>query len=405
MKCLAFKRPFKGLSYILLLSFPTVVITLAVNGFWAQSAAISSLEEFAMPLGGATTDENTHLTATPFVSPLVTDFVPLDKGDLRGVFLWSYNLFAEESKENPRQVVRKDESKTTPNELGKLLILEYHLIQPEETRWGRSVVNFKQDLELLYQAGYRTISIGDYIDGRIDIPAGTKPVLLTFDDSSPGQFHYLIKNGKKEIDPDCAVGILIDFNRKHSDFESKAVFFVLPEAKQPHKLFGQPEFEADKLKELVALGFEVGNHTLWHANLGKYDAMTVQKQLAQSAEAVQKGVPGYTIRSLALPFGIYPKDLQLAVKGSFKGTSYHHEAILKVAGGAASSPFSTACDLLHLPRIQVPGPDFKYWLSRFEKNPSEVFISDGKPDTVTFPQSLRSKFNSGKFKSLKVDAN
>ena len=288
------------------------------------------------------------------------------------------------------------------NELGRFLILEYHLIQEQETRWGRSIPNFKQDLERLYQSDYRPVAMADIIDGKIDLPAGTKPVLLTFDDSSPGQFRYLVKNGKKEIDPDCAVGLLLSFHRQHSDWANKAVFFVLPEAKQPHKLFGQPEYEADKLKELVALGFEIGNHTLWHANLGKYDDTTVQKQLAQSVEAVQKRVPGYAVRSLALPFGVYPKDLHLAVKGEFKGSAYQHEAILMVAGGAAQSPFSTGCDLLHLPRIQVPGPDLKYWLGYYEKHPSEAFVSDGKADSVTFPKALQPKFNTTKFKKLQA---
>ena len=291
-----------------------------------------------------------------------------------------------------------------PNELGKVLILEYHLIQPEETRWGRSVENFKKDLERLYQDGYRPISVAEYIDGKIELSAGTKPVILTFDDSSPGQLRYLVRNDKPEIDPQCAVGMLLDFNKKHPDFRSKAIFFVLPEAKQPHKLFGQPEFELEKLKQLAALGFEIGNHTLWHANLGKYDASTVQKQLAESVAAIQKRVPGYMVRALALPFGVYPKDLNLAVTGSYKGISYHNEAILEVAGGAAPSPFSSACDLTHLPRIQVPSSDFQYWLNYFEKHPDEAFVSDGKADTISFPQALRTRINSAKFRSLKLDA-
>jgi peptidoglycan/xylan/chitin deacetylase (PgdA/CDA1 family) len=290
-----------------------------------------------------------------------------------------------------------------PNELGRFLILEYHLIQEEETRWGRSIRNFKQDLERLHQAGYRTVSMADVIDGRIDLPSGKKPVLLTFDDSSPGQFRYLLKNGKREIDPNCAVGILMAFHQTHPDFARRAVFFVLPEAKQPHKLFGQPEYEADKLRELVALGFEIGSHTLWHANLGKYDATTVQKQLSQSVEAIRQRVPEYTIRSLALPFGVYPKEPQLAVKGSFNGIAYHHEAILMVAGGAAPSPFGVGCDLFHLPRIQVPGPDLNHWLSYYQKHPNEVFVSDGKPATVTFPKSLQPKFNASRFKKLKIE--
>ena len=302
----------------------------------------------------------------------------------------------------PGLSTRNFEEKARPNELGRFLILEYHLIQEEETRWGRSISNFKQDLERLYQAGYRTVSMADVIDGKIDLPVSTKPVLLTFDDSSPGQFRFLMKNGKREIDPDCAVGILIDFHRRYPDFAKKAVFFVLPEAKQPHKLFGQPEVETDKLKELVAHGFEIGNHTLWHANLGKYDATTVQKQLALSVEAVQERVPGYSVRSLALPFGVYPKQLELAIQGSFKGVSYHNEAILMVAGGPAPSPFSSSCNLLQLPRIQVPGPDFNYWLNYYEQRPGEVFVSDGKADTVTFPLALKPKFNASRFKFLRV---
>lgn len=265
------------------------------------------------------------------------------------------------------------------------------------------MANFRRDLERLYQSGYRPISLADVIDGRIDLPAGRKPVLLTFDDSSPGQFRYVVKDGKREIDPDSAVGILIDFHRRHPDFSKRAVFFVLPEAQQPHKLFGQPEFEAEKLRELVALGFEIGNHTLWHANLSKYDEATVRKQLAQSVEAVRRRVPGYCVRSLALPFGVYPKNLQLAVEGSFNGVSYKNEAILMVAGGAATSPFSQRCDLFRLPRIQVPGPDLNYWLNYFERNPGEVFVSDGSLGTITFPKKLQSKFDSAKFKTPKVE--
>jgi len=71
-----------------------------------------------------------------------------------------------------------------------------------------------------------------------------------------------------------------------------------------------------------------------------------------------------------------------------------------VAGGAAQSPYSSGCDLLHLPRIQVPGPALKYWLAYYEKHPGEAFVSDGKTETVTFPKALQPKFNAAKFKKL-----
>jgi len=289
-----------------------------------------------------------------------------------------------------------------PNELGKVLILEYHLIEQQETRWARSVEHFRHDLEELYQSGYRPIGMREYIEGKIEIPSGTKAFIFTFDDSSPGQFRYLVRDGKQEIDPDCAVGSLVAFNRQHPDFRLRGIFFVLPAAKEPHKLFGQPEYEAAKLRELVSLGFEIGNHTLWHADLAKYDAAVVQKQIVLAAEAIQKIIPNYRLSTLALPFGSYPKNPELATHGSYQGISYAFDAILRVSGGPAPSPFSRQRDLMHLPRVQVPGPDLKYWHDRFDKHPAEVFISDGRADTVTFPRALESGFNASRYKNLKI---
>jgi hypothetical protein len=286
-----------------------------------------------------------------------------------------------------------------PNELGKIPILEYHLIQPEKSVWARTAAEFRQDLDLIYSAGYRSISLNDFLLGKIDTPAGTHPVIFTFDDSSPGQFRYIVRNGKRGIDPDCAVGIFLEFKKRHPDFGLHATFFVLTGAKQPHKLFGQPEYEADKLKELISLGFEIGNHTLWHANLSKYSADVVRNQLATAVKNVQAVLPGYQVRTLALPFGVYPKDISLAVNGSYKGLTYHNDAILRVTGGPAFSPFDSRWDPLRLPRIQA-GNNVKRMVDEFKKRPDEVFISDGKPDTVTYPSARKAEL-AGKFKPLK----
>ena len=67
------------------------------------------------------------------------------------------------------------------------------------------------------------------------------------------------------------------------DFGRAATFFVLPGASKPNRLFNQPEHEGKKLRWLVSQGYEIGNHTLWHANLGKYDEPTVRGQIAESA--------------------------------------------------------------------------------------------------------------------------
>jgi hypothetical protein len=288
------------------------------------------------------------------------------------------------------------------NELGRVMILEYHKIDYPEERWTRTPENFRRDLETLYARGYRLQSLNGLIEGRITVPAGTTPVVLTFDDSSAGQFRYVDHKGTLEIDPKSGVGVLEAFIREKPDFGRAATFFVLPGAKAPNNLFNQPEHEGRKLRWLVEQGYELGNHTLWHANLGKYDEATVRAQLAEAQVWVQRHVPQYRFRSLALPHGVYPKEVGWALTGTAKGTTYRHEAILMVAGGAAPSPFAKSFDAVRLPRIQAVEHDLRFWLNHFDKAPGDRYISDGNPDTLTYPTAQKDRLRPELSKTLKV---
>jgi peptidoglycan/xylan/chitin deacetylase (PgdA/CDA1 family) len=288
------------------------------------------------------------------------------------------------------------------NELGRVMILEYHKIDYPEERWTRTPENFRKDLETLYAKGYRLANLNDLMDGRVTSPAGTTPVILTFDDSSPGQFRYVDKNGTPEIDPKSGVGILEAFTREKPDFGRAATFYVLPGASKPNRLFDQPQYEGKKLQFLVSRGYEIGNHTLWHANLGKYEEPTVRIQIAEAQQWIQRHVPDYKIRSIALPHGVYPKDVSWALRGNAKGTTYSHDGIMMVAGGAAPSPFARAWDGTKLPRIQAIERDLSYWLTYFDKNPAERFVSDGDPAVVTIPAARRDKLRDKLPASVKV---
>ena len=270
-----------------------------------------------------------------------------------------------------------------PNELGRIMVLEYHKIDLPEERWTRTPANFRRDLERLWERGYRLVALNDVLDGKIGIRRGTTPVVLTFDDSSPGQFKLIEKNGEWVLDPDCAVGILEAFERQHPEFGHVATFYVLPGADPPNRLFNQKELAARKLQYLASRGYEIGSHTLWHANLSKYPEKIVRQQLATAQEWIQKDVPGYRIRSLALPMGAFPKDLRWAIEGVEGKTSYRHDGILMVAGGAAPSPFARSFDPYRLPRIQAVESELAYWLNHFERNPQERYVSDGDPGVIT----------------------
>jgi len=54
-----------------------------------------------------------------------------------------------------------------------------------------------------------------------------------------------------------------------------------------------------------------------------------------------------------------------------------------VAGGAAPSPHARNFDPNRLSRIQAVGTDLDYWITYFDRNPGERYVSDGDAATIT----------------------
>src|SRR3954469_19049974 len=111
-------------------------------------------------------------------------------------------------------------------------VLEYHVIttdQSQEAQFTRTVDDFKADLQWLYDHDFYVVPLKDVIADAISAPAGKHPVVLTFDDSTAGQFRYLIgADGSVSIDPDSAVGMMEAFYAAHPDFGRGGFFAVLP---------------------------------------------------------------------------------------------------------------------------------------------------------------------------------
>jgi hypothetical protein len=114
----------------------------------------------------------------------------------------------------------------------------------------------------------------------------------------------------------------------------------------------------------------------------------VQEQIARLALAVDSAVPGYTMKTLALPLGEWPKNQVLAAKGSWTDartkhtTAYDHAAVLLVAGMPVPSPFDRAFDPLRLERVQVVGNSLERTLDWLEQA-GRRYVSDGNPAAVT----------------------
>ena len=257
-------------------------------------------------------------------------------------------------------VARNESSASTvKNQAGydRFPVLEYHLIGRPEGRWQRTPENFRSDLEWLYHNGYYPQNLKDALTGFKELPANKKPVVLTFDDSSAGQFRYL-QGGK--IDPDCAVGMLLAFHEKYpNDWPLRGTFFVLVETSSPDRnLFGQPEHAVRKIRRLAEWGMEIGSHTYSHDRFDRLDALGQRKTLGRSVKKL-KELSGQEIVSLALPLGIYPKDMSV-LSGEYQGVKYQFKLIAEVAGGMNKKKF----DPLHIKRIQAISPEWARFFGR-----------------------------------------
>ncbi len=277
------------------------------------------------------------------------------------------------------------------NELGRIPVLEYHLIGEREGRWTRSWQRFARDLELLHARGYRPITVRQLVSGDIDVGEGLSPVVITFDDASPGQFRYVEVDGGLRIDSTSAIGVWQSFAARHPEWSGRAVFCVLPAATEGHAFFGdrgihgqRTAWRLQKVRWLIENGFEVCNHTLWHARLSTMSDTVVQEQLARAQLAVDSASAGYAMTTLALPLGLWPKRRELLQSGGWTDPKsgrvmrYNINAVLMVAGGPARSPFDSLFNRMSIPRVQVFGDELEIMLDRLDRDENRYVVGPSR---------------------------
>lgn len=273
-----------------------------------------------------------------------------------------------------------------PNEGGNIMVLMYHNIGPEEEEWVRTPDNFRKDLQTLYDLGYRPIRLTDYVTGNITTPAGLTPYVITFDDGRENNFRYL-EDGS--IDPDCAVGILMEFAEQYPDFEPHATFFI-----NGGTPFENQDQAKDKVAFMIENGMDIGNHSYGHENFVETSVAGIEESIGFQHNFLQDLAPeGYEVNTLALPFGSRPandEDAYILESGTYEGRTYKNIAILNVGWNPEYSPYHQDFDFASINRVRasetaVDGVGMYDWLEDFAANPSKRFISDGFADIISVP--------------------
>lgn len=270
------------------------------------------------------------------------------------------------------------------NELGVVPVLMYHqfVAQPKGV-YDQTPAQLKAELTRLYHQGYRTITAAAFVAGKIDVPAGKSPMVLTFDDATVSQYGELPDGS---VDPKSALGILLAVGRANGEEHPVATFYVNEEP-----FAGRDSY----LQKLHDLGMELGDHTLTHANLKRLNDTQVQAEIAKDLTFIQRSVPGIEVTTMALPLGLHPQNKGLASKGRFGTTSYRFQGVMLVGAGPAPSPYSVRFKPLAVPRL-LSGHDKSeyfaatYWLNRIG---TTRYISDGDPDHISFPKASADKLS------------
>ncbi len=290
---------------------------------------------------------------------------------------------------SPTRSAPADPAAVHANELGLVPVLMYHqIVATPHDPYDQTPVHFRGELETLAREHYVPVTAAAYVAGRIDIPAGTHPVVLSFDDATLSQFR-LGHDGRPK--PGTAVAILEQVAAEHAGFTPTATFFV-----NSHPFTDRSG--ATVLRWLHAHGFDVGDHTADHANLRRVDAATGEREIAEDLAMIDKAVPGIDVTTLALPYGAYPKDRALAHRGSADGTRYAFAGVFLVGAGPAPSPFARDFDPFAVPRVRSGQPALQsasdarfvsdYYLDWLQRHPASRYTSDGNPATISFPKGL-----------------
>ena len=251
-------------------------------------------------------------------------------------------------------IAKRESTSLATNHLGRIPILEYHVIgSAKNGLYSRTAESFRKDLEDVYARGYRPITVSQMLDKDFrDVPAGMSPVIFVFDDASAEQFSYIDNNGQLTIDSTSGMGIWLDFAKTHPGWKNRATFCMLNGGDAGHNFFGDgpkyrgqhKQWRLQKVKWLADNGFELCGHTLWHAKLNKYPDTVVQEQIVRNLMGIDSAVAGYHVRTFALPYGLWPKNRELAWRGSWtdpktkKTHPYSFDAVLEVSGGPARVP-------------------------------------------------------------------
>lgn len=167
-----------------------------------------------------------------------------------------------------------------PGDEANVPILLYHHISDEMpgNRYSIGTATFRAHMEALHNAGWTAITtaaLADALQGKIPLPE--KAAVITFDDGTLDVY----QNGFPIM----------------REMGFPGVFFVVSSA-----LSSEGYVHPDQLKEMIGAGWEVGSHSMTHADLTK-ETTDIHLEMYHSAVQLETALD-ISVQSFAYPFSV-----------------------------------------------------------------------------------------------------
>jgi len=235
----------------------------------------------------------------------------------------------------------------------KVTIFMYHrFVDFPKNPYEISINQFEDEMRYLYENGYKTITLGQYIDAVYSQDLSSlpdKPVILTVDDGYNSFFTRAYPILKK--------------------YGFTATLFIYTNFIGN----GGSSLSWSELKELVSEGMEIGSHSISHPNIASpkrmkystsYDAF-LNHELGDSKKIIEKNL-GIIVRLFAWPYGSYNET---ALK---KAVELGYEGIITVKPGS----MNLNSDILHIRRYGVyPSTGLELFALRLKMPTDKVVLS------------------------------
>jgi glycosyltransferase involved in cell wall biosynthesis/peptidoglycan/xylan/chitin deacetylase (PgdA/CDA1 family) len=217
-----------------------------------------------------------------------------------------------------------------------LPILMYHRIEPASNggsprRWSVACERFEEQMAYLSEAGYRTVTPGEWRDAaRAQRPLDGRRVMLTFDDGT-ADFARWAAPVLQRHGFGATVFLVSDLVGQRSEWDAHWGEAV--------ELMGW-----DEVRELERQGFEFGAHGATHTALTALENADIVREASCSRVQLAEGL-GHVVTTFAYPFG----DQDPATRRLVGGCGF------ELGFTCREAPAQLKDDLLDLPRIEVPG--------------------------------------------------